>query len=261
MKQAFNEASSDNLAVVILSDENGLTPADEGTYRTLVDKLRADTAHVSTTQDFVHLPEVKQALTSTDNKAWQLPVNLTGVMGTGGGQEAYRNAVKIVRDTTANTTLTANVVGPAATFDDLTTIGAEGSAHHRDRHRGDGSDDSADRLSQRRRHAPATGHDRRFPGRGTAGGGGAGSRRPPSRTADPGADDRNDARRGNRLRRVPLQSLSRVRADGHVVRRCPGGRAQFDRRGGHGVGGHRRHHLLRSRVHRSRHLPDDRSGA
>ncbi len=125
MKQAFNEASSDNLAVVVLSDENGLSPADEGTYRTLVDKLRADTAHVATTQDFVHLPEVKQALTSTDNKAWQMPVNLTGVMGTGGGQEAYRSVVKLVKDTTANTTLTANVVGPAATFDDLTTIGAE----------------------------------------------------------------------------------------------------------------------------------------
>jgi RND superfamily putative drug exporter len=123
MKQDFNEASSDNLAIIVLSDENGLSPADEGTYRRLVDELRADTAHVSTTQDFVHLPEVKQSLTSTDNKAWQLPVNLTGVMGTGGGQEAYRNAVKIVRDTTANTTLTANVVGPAATFDDLTTVG------------------------------------------------------------------------------------------------------------------------------------------
>ncbi|MDT5192220.1 MAG: putative drug exporter of the superfamily, partial [Mycobacterium sp.] len=124
MKQAFNEASSDNLAVVILSNENGLGPDDEATYRRLVDNLRGDT-HVATTQDWVHLPEVKQAVTSTDNKAWQMPVNLTGIMGTGVGQEAYRDVVKIVKDTTANTTLTANVVGPAATFDDLTTIGAE----------------------------------------------------------------------------------------------------------------------------------------
>ncbi|MDT5286719.1 MAG: putative drug exporter of the superfamily, partial [Mycobacterium sp.] len=124
MKQAFNEASSDNLAVVILSNENGLGPDDEATYRRLVDNLRGDT-HVATTQDWVHLPEVKQAVTSTDNKAWQMPVNLTGIMGTGVGQEAYRDVVKIVKDTTAGTTLTANVVGPAATFDDLTTIGAE----------------------------------------------------------------------------------------------------------------------------------------
>ena len=60
MKDAFNEASSDNLAVVILSDENGLSPADEGTYRTLVDELRADTAKVRSTQDFVHIPELEQ---------------------------------------------------------------------------------------------------------------------------------------------------------------------------------------------------------
>jgi RND superfamily putative drug exporter len=125
MKRAFNEAASDNLAVVILSNENGLGAADEGTYRTLVDKLRADTSNVLSTQDFVHIAELRQAMTSEDKKAWNLPVNLRGVMGTGEGQAAYRNVVKLVKDTTANTSLTANVVGPAATLDDLTTIGAE----------------------------------------------------------------------------------------------------------------------------------------
>ena len=101
------------------------------------------------------------------------------------------------------------------------------SAHHRDRHRADGSDDPDDRLSQRGRDAPSAGHDRGFPGRGTTGGGRA--RRwsdSLSRTSDPGADDRDDARRGNRLRRLPVQSLPRVRADGNDVRRCPGCRAR-----------------------------------
>jgi len=42
-------------------------PDDEATYRRLVDNLRGD-AHVATTQVWFHLPEVKQALTSTDNK-------------------------------------------------------------------------------------------------------------------------------------------------------------------------------------------------
>jgi putative drug exporter of the RND superfamily len=125
MKQAFKEPSSDNVAVVILSDKNGLTAADEATYKTLVDKLHADKSSVVGTQDFLAIPELKQALESTDHKAWQLPVNMVGVMGTGDGQQAYRNVVKIVKDTTANTTLTANVVGPAATMDDLTTTGAE----------------------------------------------------------------------------------------------------------------------------------------
>ncbi|MDT5064959.1 MAG: putative drug exporter of the superfamily [Mycobacterium sp.] len=125
MKQAFKEPSSDNVAVVILSDPTGLTAADVATYTMLVDKLHADKASVVGTQDFLAIPELKQALQSADNKAWQLPVNMVGVMGTGDGQQAYRNVVKIVKDTTANTTLTANVVGPAATMDDLTTTGAE----------------------------------------------------------------------------------------------------------------------------------------
>jgi len=125
MKQAFKEPSSDNVAVVILSDPAGLSAADDATYKTLVDKLHADKSSVVGTQDFIAIPELKQALQSTDNKAWQLPVNMVGVMGTGDGQLAYRNVVKIVKDTTANTTLTANLVGPAATMDDLTSTGAE----------------------------------------------------------------------------------------------------------------------------------------
>jgi len=52
MKEAFTEASTDNLAVVILSNENGLSSDDEATYRRLVDTLRSDTGHVATTQDW-----------------------------------------------------------------------------------------------------------------------------------------------------------------------------------------------------------------
>ncbi|MET0700772.1 MAG: RND family transporter [Mycobacterium sp.] len=125
MKDAFKEGDSANVAVVILSNENGLTDADEATYRALVDKLLADKANVSAVQDFVHIPELKSVMTSKDNKAYNLPVNLTGTMGTPGGQTAYQNAVKIINDTTANTTLKPNIVGAAATFDDVTKLGAE----------------------------------------------------------------------------------------------------------------------------------------
>lgn len=124
MKDAFNEASSGNLAVVVLSNENGLGPADEDVYRRLVDDLRAATTSVRSTQDFVHIPELRQVMTSEDKKAWTLPVNLVGVMGTGEGQKAYRDVVKVVRATTEGSSLTADVIGPAATLDDLTKIGA-----------------------------------------------------------------------------------------------------------------------------------------
>jgi len=123
MQKAFDEGGAGNAAVVILTNENGLGPDDEGTYRKLVDRLKADTKNVLSTQDFISIPELKQVMTSQDQKAWQLPVSLQGTMGVADGQEAYRNFVKVVKDATANTSLTANVIGPAATFDDLNEIG------------------------------------------------------------------------------------------------------------------------------------------
>src|SRR6187455_701501 len=80
MADAYDEAGADNMAVVVLTNEKGLEPADEVTYRTLVDKLRADTVDVKSTEDFVHTPELRQVMTSSDNKAWNLPVYLVGEM-------------------------------------------------------------------------------------------------------------------------------------------------------------------------------------
>nr|WP_236950158.1 MMPL family transporter [Mycobacterium sp. MS1601] len=56
MNYAFDEPAAANSVVVVLINENGLTPADEATYRELVQKLRADTEHVLNTQDFVSIP-------------------------------------------------------------------------------------------------------------------------------------------------------------------------------------------------------------
>ncbi|MCX2713510.1 RND family transporter [Mycolicibacterium sp. J2] len=122
MKTAFNEAGAGNMVAVVLVDENGLSTEDEATYRTLVDKLRARSDIVIGTQDFVHIPELKPAMTSKDGKAFNLPVSLYGTMGTGQGQQAYREAIKIIDEVTANTTLKASVVGAAATMEDVTGI-------------------------------------------------------------------------------------------------------------------------------------------
>jgi putative drug exporter of the RND superfamily len=123
MQKAFNETGGGNVAIAILSNENGLTPADEGAYRALVDKLRSDTDNVISTQDFVNIAELRQVMTSEDNKAWQLPISLVGAMGTAEGQAAYRQVVGLVRETTAGTSLSAEVIGPAATFEDVVKLG------------------------------------------------------------------------------------------------------------------------------------------
>ncbi len=124
MQEAFKEADAGNFAAVILSNDGGLTPADEATYRNVVDKLRADTKNVTSIQDFVHIPELRDVMTSKDQKAWSLPVSMAGTMGTPEGQESFRNVLKTVQDAAKGSSLQVNVVGGGATFEDMNQIGA-----------------------------------------------------------------------------------------------------------------------------------------
>ena len=123
MQDAFDEAGAGNAAIVVLTNKNGLTTRDEQTYRTLVDRLNADTEHVIGTQDFVSIPELRSVMTSEDNKAWQLPASLHGTMGLADGQEAFSGFREIVDEVTAGTTLTPHMVGGAATLEDLNEYG------------------------------------------------------------------------------------------------------------------------------------------
>lgn len=123
MKNAFKEADGGNVAVVVLSSDTKLTPADEDVYRKLVTALRADTDSVKSTQDFVAIPELREAMTSKDQKAWTLPISLAGTMGSGPGQAAYREALDTVDKVTEGSSLKVNVVGASATFDDLNKLG------------------------------------------------------------------------------------------------------------------------------------------
>lgn len=125
MQKAFKEADTGNFAAIILSDENGLGPDDEAVYRNLVEKLRADTKNVTSLQDFVRIPELREVMTSKTQKAWNIPVSVAGTMGTPAGQEAYRNFIKTVKEATANSSLQVNVVGGAATFEDLNEVGVK----------------------------------------------------------------------------------------------------------------------------------------
>lgn len=124
MKNAFRESDAGNVAIVLLTNDQGFSKDDEDVYRRLVDKLNADTANVKSTQDFIHIPELRQVMVSKDGKAVQLPVSLYGNMGTGPGLTAYRNALETVKQAVKGSDLTMNVVGASATFQDVTDIGA-----------------------------------------------------------------------------------------------------------------------------------------
>ena len=125
MTDAFHESGSEDLLLVVLTDDKGLNPADETTYRNLVDTLRKDTNNVVMLQDFISTPPLKSLVTSKDNKAWVLPVGVAGELGTPRSYEAFKQITGVVKHAVAGTGLTANLTGPAGTVADLTVAGQQ----------------------------------------------------------------------------------------------------------------------------------------
>ncbi len=78
-------------------------------------------------QDFVSAPPLRSVVTSTDHKAWVLPVGVAGELGTPRSYAAFNQIGDIVKHVLqhapAGTSLTANLTGPAATVADLTVAG------------------------------------------------------------------------------------------------------------------------------------------
>ncbi|WP_045843015.1 MMPL family transporter [Mycobacterium lepromatosis] len=127
ISQAFHEFGSENVLIVLLTDDKGLGPADETVYRTLVDRLHRDTKDVVLLQDFLSTPLLHELLVSEDGKAWILPIGLAGELGTPASYHAYTDVAGIVKQTlesTAGSSLKVNLTGPASTVADLTDAGA-----------------------------------------------------------------------------------------------------------------------------------------
>lgn len=123
MTQAFHESGSEDLLLVVLTDDKGLNPSDEAVYRKLVDALRQDTRDVVMVQDFVSTPPLRSIVTSKDHKAWVLPVGVAGELGTPQSYAAFNRIGDVVRHAVTGSSLTANLTGPAATVGDLTEAG------------------------------------------------------------------------------------------------------------------------------------------
>ena len=123
MTDAFHESGSEDLLLVVLTDDKGLGPPDEAAYSKLVDALRRDTRDVLMVQDFVSTPPLRSALTSKDGKAWVVPIGVAGELGTPRAHTAFDHIGDIVKHGVVGTSLTANLTGPAATVADLTVAG------------------------------------------------------------------------------------------------------------------------------------------
>ncbi|WP_286670870.1 RND family transporter [Mycobacterium paraterrae] len=125
ISEAYHQSGSENenVLLVVLTDDDGLSPADLTTYRTLANNLRPDTRDIVMLQDFVHTPALRDAMTSKDHKAWYMPMVISGGVGTPELHEAFGRVSDIVKKSVAGSTLTAHLTGPAATGDDLMYIG------------------------------------------------------------------------------------------------------------------------------------------
>jgi RND superfamily putative drug exporter len=123
MTEAFHESGSEDLLLVVLTDDKGLGRDDEAVYAKLVEALRKDTKNVVMLQDFIATPPLRSVVTSKDDKAWVLPVGVAGELGTPRSYQAFNQISDLVRHTVAGTSLRANITGPAATVADLTVAG------------------------------------------------------------------------------------------------------------------------------------------
>jgi putative drug exporter of the RND superfamily len=123
MTKAFRESGIQNIALVVLTDNKGISPADEDVYRSLVDKLHHDKRDVVMLQDFVAQPPLRQVVTSKDNKAWFLPVGIAGELGSPDSNASYARVVETVKQTLKGSTLTVHMTGLTATVAELSTLG------------------------------------------------------------------------------------------------------------------------------------------
>jgi RND superfamily putative drug exporter len=126
MAEAFHESGTEDLLLVVLTDDrspSGLDKPDETTYRQLVGALRQDTRDVVMLQDFISTPPLRSIVTSKDNKAWVLPVGVAGELGTPRSYAAFNQISDLVKHSVAGSALRVNVTGPAATVADLTVAG------------------------------------------------------------------------------------------------------------------------------------------
>ena len=126
MTKAFGDDKGGGALIsIILTDEKGISPADDDVYRKLIEKLREDTPDKLSVQDFISTPPMREVLASKDGKAYNLPVTVPGEIAAPTTIATFKHIVAITKQVTAGTTLTANFAGPTATVSDLTDVGFE----------------------------------------------------------------------------------------------------------------------------------------
>jgi RND superfamily putative drug exporter len=125
MGEAFGEQGSKTMLVVAMEDPAGLTPQTRARYGELVSRLRADTEHVALVQDLLADPLTATQITSSDGKAWYLPVGIVGALGDQQAAQSVHAVREAAATAFAGTDTMVRVTGPAATFTDQVATGEQ----------------------------------------------------------------------------------------------------------------------------------------
>ncbi|WP_074303018.1 MMPL family transporter, partial [Mycobacteroides abscessus] len=94
-------------------------PAARQRYDRLVQQLRADTEHVLLVQDLLADPVTKTQAVSADGRSWYLPVGVAGTLGDPAAAESVESVRDLTAEVFADSSTTAQVTGPPATFSDM----------------------------------------------------------------------------------------------------------------------------------------------
>ena len=123
MGKVFEESNSDSIALIVLEGTEPLGDAAHEYYDALVERLRADTAHVQNVQDFWGDPLTESGAQSTDGRAAYVQLFLAGNMGETLANESVDAVRAAVEASPPPDGVTVHVTGPAALQADLNHAG------------------------------------------------------------------------------------------------------------------------------------------
>ncbi|ABM13991.1 RND family transporter [Mycolicibacterium sp. jd] len=112
--ELFREGDSDSSVMIVFEGDQPLGDEAHAWYDELVERLRADTKHVQSVQDFWSDPLTASGSQSNDGKAAYVQVKLAGNQGESLANESVQAAQEIVRSLEPPPGVRAFVTGPAA---------------------------------------------------------------------------------------------------------------------------------------------------
>jgi len=123
MGRVFQESDSDSTAMVVLEADHELGDGEHEYYAEVVEKLKADTAHVQHVQDFWGDPMTAVGAQSPDGRATYVQLNLVGNIGQAAANDSVESVRQIVDSVQAPPGLTVYVTGTAALAKDMNHAG------------------------------------------------------------------------------------------------------------------------------------------